>query len=88
MSPPVKLLLIVVVAVAVWYVVTRLRNAQPKHVAFQPVAQLPADRRAAIEDAIAKDQLITAVRLYRDATGAGLAAAKAAVQTHRAKSGA
>ena len=82
MSPFVKLLLLVVVAVVVFYVLTRVRDAQ-RSVSFQPVAQLPADRRAAIEDAIAKDQLVTAVKLYRQATGAGLAASKAAVDTHR-----
>lgn len=88
MSPFVKLLLFVLVAFAIWYVITRVRAAQQQPLSFQPVAQLPADQRAAIDDAIAKDQLITAIKLYREATGAGLAASKAAVETHRAKGGA
>ncbi len=86
MSPFVKLLLLVVVLAAVWYVVTRVRNAQREPVAFQPVSQLPTEQRAAVEAAIANDQLVTAVKLYREATGAGLAASKAAVDTHRGKS--
>lgn len=86
MSPLVKLLLIVLVAVVVFYVVTRIRNAQQQPVSFQPVTQLPTEQRAAIEAAIAKDQLVTAVKLYREATGAGLAASKAAIDTHRGKS--
>ena len=50
------------------------------------MTQLPTEQRAAIEAAIAKDQLVTAVKLYREATGAGLAASKAAIDTHRGKS--
>lgn len=88
MSPPLKLLLIVVVAVAVFYVVTRFRNAQRQTVKFQPVTQLPTDARAAIERAIAEDRLVSAVKLYREATGAGLAASKAAIDTHRGARGA
>lgn len=85
MSPFVKLLLLVLVLAVVWYVVTRVRNTQQQPVSFQPVSQLPTEQRAAVEAAIANDQLVTAIKIYREATGAGLAASKAAVDTHRGK---
>lgn len=87
MSPLVKLLLLVAVAVAVWYVVTRLRSAQ-QNVSFTPVEDLPADVRATIDAALSRGEGVTAIRHYRAATGAGLAASKAAVETHRWKGGA
>lgn len=51
-------------------------------IAFQPVSDLPADRRAAIGEALARGQQGVAVKIYRDATGASLAAARAAVDQH------
>lgn len=87
MSPVVKLLLLVAVAIAVWYVVTRLRSARDT-VSFTPVEDLPTDVRATIDAALSRGEGVTAIKHYRAATGAGVAAAKAAVETHRWKGGA
>ncbi|WP_299447120.1 ribosomal protein L7/L12 [uncultured Phycicoccus sp.] len=87
----VRLLLIVAVIVAVWYVVRAVRaGGMPtlgSHVRFVPVEELPEAHRQAIEVQLAQDQTISAIKLYREATGAGLKEAKTAVETYRWKHG-
>ncbi|MBM6404180.1 hypothetical protein JQN72_07975 [Phycicoccus sp. CSK15P-2] len=91
MSPLVKLVLIIAVVVAVWYVVRAVRaNGMPglsSHVTFMPVDELPEHARQAIDVELAQDRLIPAIKLYREATGAGLKESKTAVETYRWKHG-
>ncbi len=88
MSPLVKLLLIIAVAVAIWYVVTKIRAAQQGPVAFTPVEELPTDARDAVDAALARGEVVTAVKRYREATGATLMASKAAIDVRKWKKGA
>ncbi len=91
MSPLVKLVLLLAVIAAVWYVVRAVReNGVPSlqsHVRFTPVDELPEHARQAIDVQLAKGQLIPAITLYREATGAGLKESKTAVETYRWKQG-
>lgn len=91
MSPLLKVLLLVAVVVAVWYVVRAVRNGTGPslrtHVSFTPVEELPQQARQAIEVQLAQDQLVGAIKLYREATGAGLEESKTAVETYRWKHG-
>jgi ribosomal protein L7/L12 len=88
MSPLVKLLLLVVIAVAIWYVVTRIRAAQQTPVAFTPVEELPDEARNAVDAALARGEVVAAIKHYRAATGAGLMASKAAIDVRKWKQGA
>ncbi len=88
MSPVLKLVLVVLVVVAVWYVVRMVRAQQNgTDVTFTPVEELSADVRQVIDASLAQGQAIAAIKHYRAATGAGLAQSKAAVETYRWKSG-
>jgi ribosomal protein L7/L12 len=91
MSPLVKVLLLVAVVVAVWYVVRAVRNGTGPslrtHVTFTPVEELPRQAQQAIDVQLAQDQLVGAIKLYREATGAGLKESKTAVETYRWKHG-
>ncbi|QIM21258.1 hypothetical protein G7075_09130 [Phycicoccus sp. HDW14] len=91
MSPLFKVVLLVAVVVAVWFVVRAVRAGSGpslgSHVSFMPVEELPERARQAIDVQLAQDQLIGAVKLYREATGAGLKESKTAVETYRWKHG-
>ena len=86
MSPLFKLILIVAVVAAVWWVVTTYRASQgTSNTAFTPVEELAPEERQVIDAALDRGELINAIKHYRTATGANLAAAKAAVETRRWK---
>ncbi|MGG5260687.1 hypothetical protein [Phycicoccus avicenniae] len=91
MSPLVKVLLLVAVVVAVWYVVRAVRAGSGptlgSHVRFTPVEELPEAAQQAIDVQLGRDQMIAAIKLYREATGAGLKESKTAVETYRWKHG-
>jgi ribosomal protein L7/L12 len=79
-----QLVVIVALLVLLWFVVTSaLRGRSAGRVAFTPVAELSPSARTVIDEAIDRGELIPAIKHYRAETGAGLAAAKAAVETHR-----
>ena len=61
--------------------------ATPAEVSFTPVESLAPEVRQDIDAALARGHAIAAVKHYRDATGAGLSASKAAVDTYRWKHG-
>lgn len=86
-----RLVLVVAVVVAVWYVVRAVRAGGAPTlgtaVRFVPVEQLPADQRQAIEAQLAQGRTTHAVTLYREATGAGPKEARTAVETYRWKQG-
>ncbi|MGL5866250.1 MAG: hypothetical protein ACRCYX_10335 [Dermatophilaceae bacterium] len=84
MSPVIRVILIVALLVLLWFVVTSaLRGRSAPPLSFTPVGELAPEVRAVIDDALDRGQLIPAITHYRAATGAGLAASKAAVETHR-----
>lgn len=87
MSPFLKLLLLVVVAAAVWVVVSRVRAAQREPVAFTPVEELPEPARRAVDTALSRGDVATALRTYREATGSTLPAARAAIDVRTWKQG-
>lgn len=86
-----RLALIVAVIVAVWYVVRAVRaGGLPTlgaPVRFTPVEELPDAHRQAIDVQLARNQLISAIKVYREATGAGLKESRTAVETYRWKHG-
>ena len=55
---------------------------------FTPVEDLAPEVRQTIDAALARGELVGAMKHYRAATGAGLKESKAAVETRRWKSGA
>jgi hypothetical protein len=84
MGPLAKLLLLVAVVAAVWWVVTSLRASRgTTRTTFTPVEELAPEVRQTIDAALARGELLGAIRHYRAATGAGLAQSKAAVETRR-----
>ena len=86
MSPFVKMVLIVAIALVVWWVVSSVRNAAGRsEVAFTPVEELAPEVRDTIDAALARGELVPAMKHYRAATGAGLRESKAAVETRRWK---
>lgn len=88
MSPLFKLLLLVALATLVWWVVTSVRNSQGSaSVTFTPVEDLPSEVAQTIDAALARGELIAAIKHYRVATGAGLKESKTAVETRRWKRG-
>jgi ribosomal protein L7/L12 len=88
MSPLFKLVLLVALAVLVWWVVTTVRASRgSSSVSFTPVEDLPPEVAQTIDAALARGELITAIKHYRVATGAGLTESKAAVETRRWKRG-
>lgn len=86
-----RLLVIVAVVVAVWYVVRTYRAggfpALGSSGRFTPVDELPGGARQAIDTRLAQDDVDGAVRHYRQATGAGAKIARTAVETYRWKIG-
>lgn len=89
MSPLLKLLLIVAVAVLVWWVVTSVRASRGSTgTTFTPVDELAPEVQQTIDAALSRGELVAAIKHYRAATGAGLAKSKAAVETRRWKTGA
>jgi len=89
MSPFVKLVLLVAVAALVWWVVTSVRASNgTTTTSFTPVEDLSPEVRQTIDAALARGELVGAIKHYRAATGAGLKESKAAVETRRWKSGA
>lgn len=80
-----KLLLLVLVAVAVWYVVTRVRTASRAPVAFTAVEDLPVEARDAVDAALRNGEVGAAVKHYRAATGADLVEARAAIDVRQWK---
>ena len=88
MSPFLKLVLLVAVAALIWWVVTSVRASRgTTSTTFTPVEELTPEVRETIDAALARGELIGAIQHYRAATGAGLKASKAAVETRRWKSG-
>jgi len=86
MSPLFKLVLLVAVLVAVWWVVTSLRASKGRSgTTFTPVDELSPEVQQTIDAALDRGELIGAIKHYRAATGAGLAQSKAAVETRRWK---
>lgn len=88
MTPITRLLLIVVIAVVVFWLVTRLRDSTRRdRVSFRPVEDLPLEVQQSIDHALAHDKKVTAIKLYRKATKAPLDAAKAAIDVREWKRG-
>lgn len=88
MSPLFKLVLLVALAVLVWWVLTSVRNSRGSaSVSFTPVEDLPPEVTQTIDSALGRGELIAAIKHYRVATGAGLKESKAAVETRRWKRG-
>lgn len=88
MTPITRLLIIVAVAVLVFWLVTRLRNSTRRdRVSFRPVEDLPLEVQQSIDHALAHDKKVTAIKLYRRATKAPLDAAKAAIDVREWKRG-
>ncbi|MGL4744702.1 MAG: hypothetical protein ACRCXL_10005 [Dermatophilaceae bacterium] len=84
MSPAFRILLVVALLVLLWFVVTSaLRGRSSGPLSFTPVAELSPHATAVIDDALDRGRLVLAIKHYRAETGAGLRAAKAAVETHR-----
>ena len=89
MSPFLKLVLLVLVAALVWWVVTSVRASRgTTATAFTPVDELAPEVQQTIDAALARGELVGAIKHYRAATGAGLKESKAAVETRRWKHGA
>lgn len=88
MSPFLKVVLVLAVLAAAWWVVTTVRTANGRPgVRFTPVEDLAPEVRDSIDAALSRGELIPAIQHYRAATGAGLRASKAAVETRRWKTG-
>ena len=88
MTPITRLLLIVVIAVVVFWLVTRLRDSTRRdRVSFRPVEDLPLEVQQSIDHALAHDKKVTAIKLYRKATKAPLDAARAAIDVREWKRG-
>ena len=88
MTPITRLVLIIAVAVLVFWLVTRLREStRGDKVSFRPVEDLPLEVQQSIDLALAKDKKITSIKLYRQATKAPLDAAKAAIDVREWKRG-
>lgn len=77
------ILLVLLLLVAFAIGVRAGRSSGGGTIAFQPVRDLEPATRAGIEEALAQGRAARAIRIYRDATGAGQAAATAAVEQHR-----
>jgi ribosomal protein L7/L12 len=89
MSPFFKVVLLVLVAALVWWVVTSVRASRgTTGTAFTPVDELAPEVQQTIDAALARGELVGAIKHYRAATGAGLKESKAAVETRRWKRGA
>lgn len=84
-----KVLLVIVVVLAVLYVVGMVLRQRPPAPAirFTEVGELSDEWRQRIDDALARGKKIEAIKAYREATRAGLADAKAAVETYAWKRG-
>ena len=86
-----RLVLIVAVLVAVWYVVRAIRSGglpgSSRELTFTPVEQLPDEARRVIDAALARGERGTALEHYRAATGSGPAQARTAVETYAWKQG-
>ena len=88
MHPFTKLLvLVVLVGVAFWLVAKLRESPRGDKVSFQPVEDLPVDVQQSIDLALAQGKKVTAVKLYRQATRAGLVEAKAAIDVREWKRG-
>ncbi|MGL5929886.1 MAG: hypothetical protein ACRCY8_13205 [Dermatophilaceae bacterium] len=85
MSPFLRIVIVVALLVLLWFVVTSALRGRSSggRLSFTPVAALSPQVRAVIDDAIDRGELLPAIKHYRAETGAGLAAARAAVETHR-----
>jgi ribosomal protein L7/L12 len=89
MSPFLKVVLLVLVAALLWWVVTSVRASRgTTATAFTPVDELAPEVQQTIDAALARGELVGAIKHYRAATGAGLKESKAAVETRRWKRGA
>lgn len=84
---PVKwLLLVLVLLVLVFLIGVRLgRTTTPSRVTFTPVSELDPQVRADIDLALAQQQKLRAIKIYRDATAASLSSAKAAIEVYAAR---
>ncbi len=80
MTPFGKLVLVLLVLAAAWWLVTRLRTRTPTDTGHPvPVQDLPQGVREAIDHQISNGRTASAVKIYRDATRAGLVEAKHAI---------
>jgi len=88
MHPIARLVLILAVAALAFWLVMRLREStRGDRVSFRPVEDLPPTVQQSIDLALAHGKKVTAVKLYRQATRAPLAAAKAAIDVREWKRG-
>ena len=86
MGPLFKLVVLVAVLAAVWWVVTSVRASRGRSsTTFTPVEELSPEVQQTIDAALDRGELVGAIKHYRAATGAGLAQSKAAVETRRWK---
>lgn len=86
MHPFVKLALIIAAVVVVLWLVKRLREWTPNDSGRPvPVGELPPRVRDAIDHQIAHGKPVHAIKIYRDATKAGLAQAKQAIDARELK---
>lgn len=84
--PLIKVVLLLAVVVALWWVLTSLRaSLGASTTVFTPVEDLAPEVQQTIDAALARGELIGAIKHYRAATGAGPAESKAAVETRRWK---
>lgn len=89
MTPFTKLLiLMLIVGLAMWLLVKFRESPRSDKVTFTSVEDLPLDVQQSIDHALAHDKKVTAVKLYRQATKAGLVEAKAAIDVREWKRGA
>lgn len=88
MPPIARLVLLLAVAALVFWLVVRLReSSRGDRVSFRPVEDLPADVQQSIDHALAHGRKVAATKIYRQATRAPLAAAKAAIDVREWKRG-
>lgn len=88
MNPLTKVILLVALVALAWWVYTSVRASRGQApTTFTPVEQLSPEVQQTIDAALARGELIPAIKHYRAATGAGLAESKAAVETRRWKRG-
>lgn len=88
MHPIARLVLLIAVAALVFWLITKLREStRGDKVSFRPVEDLPIDVQQSIDHALAHGKKGTAVKLYRRATKAPLAAATAAIDVREWKRG-
>lgn len=89
MSPLFKLVWIILVVLALFWLVTRFRGRNiPQHTGDAiPVSALAPSVISSIDHQLTSNRTIAAVKIYRDATRAPLAQAKLAIDNRRRELG-